>query len=141
MDITHCTQAFCGLFRRQITLGFRQHLVADHKFTYGRGAQQRRIKVGVQLPVLILFAIKGRAVPAHGIRERALEQVVITAGQLFQRQRQIAALGSLKSVIRRTWAFGSSRVSNGHAAQYGTTANQCSVSTTVRLPSASSRWT
>ncbi len=47
----------------------------------------------VQLPVLILFAIKWRAVPAHRVGEGALEEVVITTGQLFQRQSQIAALG------------------------------------------------
>ncbi|STL38450.1 Uncharacterised protein [Escherichia coli] len=71
----------------------------------------------VQLPVLILFAIKWRAVPAHRVGEGALEEVVITTGQLFQRQRQIAALASVKSVIRKTWALGSSSVSNGQAAQ------------------------
>lgn len=47
----------------------------------------------VQLPVLILFAIKRCAVPAHRVGEGALEEVVITTGQLFQRQCQIAALG------------------------------------------------
>ena len=46
----------------------------------------------VQLPVLILFAING-APCQHRVGEGALEEVVITTGQLFQRQRQIAALG------------------------------------------------
>ncbi len=83
--------AACSAVRKP--LGFCQHFITNHKFTYGGRAQQRRIKVRVQLPVLILFAIKWRAVPAHRVGEGALEEVVITTGQLFQRQSQIAALG------------------------------------------------
>ncbi len=93
MDIADCAQTLCGLFCGQVSLGFCQHFITNHKFTYGGRAQQRRIKVRVQLPVLILFAIKWRAVPAHRVGEGALEEVVITTGQLFQRQSQIAALG------------------------------------------------
>ena len=87
MDIADCAQTLCCLFCGQVSLGLCQHFITNHKFTYGGGAQQRRIKVRVQLPVLILFAIKWRAVPAHRVGEGALEEVVITTGQLFQRQR------------------------------------------------------
>lgn len=71
----------------------------------------------VQLPVLILFAIKWRAVPAHRVGEGALEEVVITTGQLFNARAKSLRWASVKSVIRKTWALGSSSVSNGQAAQ------------------------
>ncbi len=61
MDIADCAQTLCCLFCGQVSLGFCQHFITNHKFTYGGGAQQRGIKVRVQLPVLILFAIKWRA--------------------------------------------------------------------------------
>ena len=80
MDITDRAQTFGGLFSRQVTLGFCQHFIADHKLTHRRGAQQRRVEVRMQLPVLVFFTVERRAVPAHGVGERALEQVVVTAG-------------------------------------------------------------
>lgn len=117
MDIADCAQTLCCLFCGQVSLGFCQHFITNHKFTYGGGAQQRRIKVRVQLPVLILFAIKWRAVPAHRVGEGALEEVVITTGQLFNASARSLRWASVKSVIRKTWALGSSSVSNGQAAQ------------------------
>ncbi len=53
MDVADRTQSFSRLFCRQVALGFRQHFVTDHKFAHGCRTQQRRIKVCVQLPVLV----------------------------------------------------------------------------------------
>jgi hypothetical protein len=36
MDVAHSAQTFGGLLGRQITLGFSQHFIADHKFTHRR---------------------------------------------------------------------------------------------------------
>ncbi len=38
MDVAHSAQTFGGLLGRQVTLGFSQHFIADHKFTHRRGA-------------------------------------------------------------------------------------------------------
>ena len=69
MDVAYSAQTFGSLLGRQVTLGFSQHFIADHKFTHRRGAQQRRLKTCVQLPVIILFIVKRRAVPAHRVGE------------------------------------------------------------------------
>ena len=58
---------------------------------HGRRAQQRRVDVGVQLPVVVhRRASEGRAVPAHRIRERHVEQPVVGAQQ---RAEQLGQLG------------------------------------------------
>ena len=47
----------------------------------------------VQRPFGVRFAVKRRAVPAHGIGEAGFKQIVVARGELFQCQRQIGALG------------------------------------------------
>ena len=69
MDVADGTQSFGSLLGGQIALGFGQHFIANHKLADRRGAQQRRIKVGMKLPVVMVFVVKRRAVPAHGVGE------------------------------------------------------------------------
>lgn len=44
-------QALGGLFRSKVALGLGEEFVADHEFLNGRGTQEWRIKMRVQLPV------------------------------------------------------------------------------------------
>ena len=57
MDVAHSAQTLGGLLGRQVTLGFSQHFIADHKFTHRGGTQQRRGKKGGGLPVNILLLL------------------------------------------------------------------------------------
>ena len=54
--------------------------------------------------------------PAHRVRKRALEEIVVAAGQLLQRDGQILALRGPRELgqAAHVGALGSSRVSNGH---------------------------
>ena len=69
MDVADGAQSFGSLLGGQIALSFGQHFVANHKLADRRGSQQRRIKVGMELPVVMVFVVKRRAVPAHGVGE------------------------------------------------------------------------
>ncbi len=66
MDVADGAQSFGSLLGGQIALSFGQHLITNHKLA-DRRAQQRRIKVGMKLPVVMVFVVKRRAVPAHGV--------------------------------------------------------------------------
>ncbi len=68
MDVADGAQSFGSLLGGQIALSFGQHLITNHKLADRRGAQ-RRIKVGMKLPVVMVFVVKRRAVPAHGVGE------------------------------------------------------------------------
>jgi hypothetical protein len=81
----------------QVTLRFGQHLEADHELAHGGRTQQRWIEMGVQLPAVsvvtpVIRSIRG-AMPAHRVRERGLEQVVVARGQALEGERQVGALG------------------------------------------------
>ena len=77
MGLVLHSQALRGLLGGEVALRCRQHFVADHEFPDGRGTQQRREEVGVQLPVGMI-ARRGRfSVPAHRIGEAGLEEIVI----------------------------------------------------------------
>ena len=52
MNLRQRPQSFGRLFRRQVALGFGEHLVAHHELFHRCGAQERWVKVGVKLPVL-----------------------------------------------------------------------------------------
>ncbi len=68
MDVADGAQSFGSLLGGQIALSFGQHLITNHKLADRRGEQQqRRIKVGMKLPVVMVFVVKRRAVPAHGV--------------------------------------------------------------------------
>ena len=68
MDVADGAQSFGSLLGGQIALSFGQHLITNHKLA-DRREQQRRIKVGMKLPVVMVFVVKRRAVPAHGVGE------------------------------------------------------------------------
>jgi len=106
MNVTDCAQTVTGLLSGQITLGFRQHFIPDHKLAHRRRTQQWRIKMRMQLPMAVVLFDKGRAVPSHGIGERAFEQIVVPAGELLQRYRQIGALRGIQSIQAQYVGFG-----------------------------------
>ena len=49
MDVADGAQSFGSLLGGQIALSFGQHFITNHKLADRRGAQQRRIKVGMKL--------------------------------------------------------------------------------------------
>src|ERR1039457_1884472 len=51
MGLRHGAQAGGGALGRDVPLRHAQHLKADHEFPDGRGAQQRRIVVRVEVPL------------------------------------------------------------------------------------------
>ena len=48
-----------GLLCRQITLGLGEQLIADHELAHRCRSQQRRIEVGVQLPMVAVIVVEG----------------------------------------------------------------------------------
>ena len=52
MHFRQLAQSTCGLLGSQIALRLAEHLVADHELLDGGRAQQRRVEVGVELPVV-----------------------------------------------------------------------------------------
>ena len=84
----HFAQPLGCLLRRQIALRLGEHFVADHEF-FDRGrAQQRRIKVRMQLPVVAVAGVVRSGVPAHRIRKRGLKQIVVADQQRLQHFRK-----------------------------------------------------
>ena len=77
MRLWQRSQPLCGLLCRQVSLGFGQHLVADHKLSHCGRAQERRVKVRVELPVRKLATAKGCPVPTHRVGERCLKEIVV----------------------------------------------------------------
>jgi len=77
-------QPLRGLFLREVALGFGEHLVADHEFFDGGRAQERGVEVGVELPVIVILLAEGRAVPAHGVGEGGLEEVVVAGEEALE---------------------------------------------------------
>src|ERR1700681_3650698 len=71
-------RGLCG----DISLRRSQHFEPDHKFPNRRGAQQRRIKVRVQMPFRMLLAIGGALVKTHGVGKWSIEDAIIATGQL-----------------------------------------------------------
>ena len=70
-------QTIRRLLWREIALGFRHHLVANHELAHGRRTQQRRIKMSVKMRKRIITAVGWFLVKAHRIRKGRLEQIVI----------------------------------------------------------------
>ena len=87
---TDRAQAARRVLGRQVALRLGQQLVADHELAHV-GAQERRIEVRVDLPVVGRPVTERRLVPAHRVRERPLEQPVVAASQLVQDDRQVVA--------------------------------------------------
>ena len=62
---SHLAQARRRGFRGDVALGRTQHLEPDHEFLDRRGTQERRVEVGVHLPLGMDRAIGGLLVEAH----------------------------------------------------------------------------
>ena len=74
-------QAFGGLFWRNIALRFGKQFKPHHEFAHRCRTEQRRIGMGVQMPVRMGRAIGGALVEAEGVGERDLEQVIVARRQ------------------------------------------------------------
>src|SRR6185437_14118807 len=92
-------QAFGGALRRDIALRHAQHFEADHVFAYCGGAQQRRIEVGMEMPLGVVGSIERRLMEAHSVREAGLEEIVVARGHAFKRVGKRVAL--VRSELRQ----------------------------------------
>jgi hypothetical protein len=84
-------QAFGSLFWRNIALCFGEQFKPHHEFAHRCRTEQRRIGMGVQMPVRMGRAIGGTLVEAEGVGERDLEQVIVARCQSFEDVRQTRA--------------------------------------------------
>ena len=73
-----------GGFGGEVALGFGEHFVTDHEIFDGGGAEERGIEVGVELPVVEMGWGEGGAVPAHGIRERDPEELIVAVEEFLK---------------------------------------------------------
>ena len=65
-------------------MGFGEHFVTDHEFFDGGGAEERGIEVGVELPVVEIGWGERGTVPAHGVRERDPEELIVAVEKLLK---------------------------------------------------------
>jgi hypothetical protein len=66
MDVRQAAQTVSSLFSGQIALVLGKHFVADYKLFHRRRAQQRRVKVGMQLPMSMLpFSVDWNGAPCQ----------------------------------------------------------------------------
>src|ERR1017187_7738707 len=100
------TQPLRRRLRCNVALRGGQHFVTDQKLAHRRGAQQRRIEMQVQVPFLVLEAVRGPLVDPHGVRERDVEQTVVARRGALQDVRQPVALRVREPVDRRQVPFG-----------------------------------
>lgn len=77
MDFTEAAQAFGGGFRSNVALRRSEHLVPHHELADSGGAQERRIKVRVQMPFRMRRAVGRRLMEAHRVGEECFEEVVV----------------------------------------------------------------
>src|SRR5215475_194026 len=96
--------------------------------------KERRVKVGVELPVVVRRLIERRLMPAHGVRKRDAEQGVVLTEEGDQTAPQGSPLTPVQVGRRPTGRLGTSRISKGQAAQNGTTTSHSGSATTSRTP-------
>ncbi len=82
--VAKISQRLGGEFWSYVALGSAEQFEADHEFSYARGTQERREKMRVQMPLVMRLAIRGSLMKTHGVRERRIEQAVITGNKLLQ---------------------------------------------------------
>src|SRR5664280_2051647 len=95
--------------RRNVALRGGQHFITDQELAHGRGAQQRRIKMQVQVPFRVLEAVRGPLVDPHRVRERNVEQAVVARRGALEDVRQSVALRVREPVDRRQVPLGNDR--------------------------------
>ena len=129
----HRSKAPGGILGGQVALRLGQQLIANHELP-NVGSQERRVEVGMQLPRLGRAVAERRLVPAHGVREGPLEQAVIALQHLAQDGREPIPRRGVEVGQASGRSFAIASVSNGQAAQNGTTTSQSSLSTTTLGP-------
>src|SRR3954451_7721983 len=80
------------ILRCQVALRLGEQLVADHELP-DVAAQEWRIEMGVDLPMIALRCPERRLVPAHRIRKRPLEQAVVPPDQLVEDVGEVRSRG------------------------------------------------
>src|ERR1035437_1606249 len=103
------TQPLRRLLRCNVALRGGQHFITDQELAHGRRAQQRRIEMQVQVPFLVLEAVRGPLVDPHRVRERDVEQAVVARRGALEDVRQAVALRVREPVDRRQVPFGDDR--------------------------------
>src|ERR1035437_4026110 len=88
-------ESFGCVFGADVSLRFGQELISDHELAHGR-LQQRRVEVGVELPVASVLPVERCLVPTHRVRERHVEQPVVTAQQISHGRGKAVPLVAIK---------------------------------------------
>jgi len=59
MDLAQTSQALRSVFWSNVPLRHREHFIPDHELLHRRRAQQRRVVVGVEVPLRMRLSIGG----------------------------------------------------------------------------------
>jgi hypothetical protein len=93
-------------------------------------------KVGMKLPLMMWIPNAWRGMQSHRVREWRVEDLIVVRCNGLQNRREIHRS---VLVISLTWVIchrGRIMTSNGHTAQYGTTATKPGLTSTNRSPNA-----
>jgi hypothetical protein len=80
VGVGESAQAGGGGFGGEVALGHAEHFEADHEFANLCGAEERRVKVGVEVHRIVRLTVCGALVESHGVGEADLEEVVVAGG-------------------------------------------------------------
>ncbi len=67
------SQSLGGEFWSYVALRSAEQFEADHEFSYAGGSQERREKMGVQMPFLVRVTIGWFLMESHGVRKGRIE--------------------------------------------------------------------
>ena len=109
MNTRLISQSGGGGFGGEVALRFAHQFITGHELLDGGGTEQWWKIDGVQLPVravLVAIDARRRTVPAHAVRERAAEQVVVPHVQRLHRVADRRSLGVRQLVETQDVALG-----------------------------------
>ena len=135
VHLAQLAQALGGRFGGQVALRHGQHLKADHELAHRGRAQQRRVEMGVQVPLRMTAARRwapGESPSSRGRRSRTGCRSGRSPGAACLPGRPPRPRSA--RAASRAWRWATSRISNGQTAQKGTRAVKCSLAATIRSP-------
>jgi len=92
MHLAGFAQTLGGGFGSDVALRHAEHFKTNHEFAHCGRAQQRRIEVGVEMPLLVSALVRRRLVETHGVGEAGFEEIVEARGDAAKRIGQAVAL-------------------------------------------------
>jgi hypothetical protein len=92
MHFPHLPQLCRGELRGDIPLRHGEHLITHHELLYGRGAQQRRVEMKMEMPFRMVAAVGRLLVDTHGVGKTGKEKVIVAGADPFERIGQIEPL-------------------------------------------------